>query len=61
MKTNIPEISPFERSLFESWELMEKYNMYKSISPACRHCPNHPINGGSGVCNCIMGLPKITC
>ena len=27
---------------------------------ACKHCGNNPINGGSGICNCILGQPKIT-
>ena len=26
----------------------------------CATCPNHPNNGGSGICHCILGLPKIT-
>ena len=21
----------------------------------CRNCSNHPINGGSGICNCTLG------
>ena len=31
------------------------------IPEACKYCSNHPTNGGSGICNCTMGLPKITC
>lgn len=27
----------------------------------CKNCSNNPKNGGSGICNCILGLPKITC
>lgn len=27
----------------------------------CDNCPNYPKNGGSGICNCILGLPKVTC
>ena len=27
----------------------------------CQHCSNNPINGGSGICHCILGQPKITC
>ena len=27
----------------------------------CEHCPNSPKNGGSGVCHCILGLPKVIC
>lgn len=25
------------------------------VPPACRHCGNHPANGGSGICHCILG------
>lgn len=28
---------------------------------ACKSCPNHPSNGGSGVCNCIMGTQQFKC
>lgn len=31
------------------------------IPEACRGCSNHPINGGSGICHCTLGIPKITC
>lgn len=27
----------------------------RSIPPACRKCCNHVSNGGSGICNCILG------
>lgn len=30
------------------------------IPKSCVNCPNHPLNGGSGVCHCILGLPQIT-
>lgn len=26
----------------------------------CKNCSNHPSNGGSGICNCILGTPPIT-
>ena len=26
-----------------------------SIPAPCRDCSNHPSNGGSGVCHCILG------
>ena len=29
-------------------------------STFCLCCPNHPNNGGSGFCNCILGTPIIT-
>ena len=32
-----------------------------NIPEACRNCPNHPVNGGSGICNCVLGMSKVTC
>ena len=32
-----------------------------NMSDPCKNCPNHPNNGGSGICNCILGCPTITC
>ena len=26
---------------------------------ACRNCSNHPINGGSGICHCILGTMQV--
>ena len=31
------------------------------IPNECRTCSNHPSNGGSGICYCIIGVPPITC
>lgn len=31
------------------------------IPAACRECSNHPINGGSGICNCTLGVAPIIC
>ena len=31
----------------------------KNVPPYCRYCSNHPINGGSGVCWCVLGSPEI--
>jgi len=31
------------------------------IPEYCKACPNHPSNGGSGICNCILGTPQVTC
>ena len=25
----------------------------------CQHCSNNPINGGSGICYCILGRPQV--
>ena len=31
------------------------------IQDACRNCPNHPSNGGTGICHCTLGSPSVTC
>ena len=31
------------------------------IPNACMGCPNHPANGGSGICHCILGSKEWTC
>lgn len=34
--------------------------IYNDFTPeACRNCSNHPSNGGSGICNCILGQQVI--
>lgn len=30
------------------------------IPKSCRNCSQHPSNGGSGICFCILGQPQIT-
>jgi hypothetical protein len=32
-----------------------------TIPDACKTCPTHPSNGGSGICHCILGLSPVTC
>lgn len=32
-----------------------------NIPSYCMGCSNHPINGGSGICHCILGSMKVTC
>lgn len=31
------------------------------IPDACKNCTNHPSNGGTGICHCIMGLREMKC
>lgn len=31
------------------------------IPSACKTCSNHPSNGGSGICHCIMGITPLNC
>lgn len=41
-----------------SYVAMEQALM--EIPNACKSCSNHPSNGGSGICHCILGTPVIT-
>lgn len=31
-----------------------------NMPDTCLTCPNHPSNGGTGICHCTLGTPKIT-
>ncbi len=31
------------------------------IPDACKSCSNHPSNGGSGICLCMLGTPQVKC
>lgn len=32
------------------------YQNIQSIIPEpCKSCPNHPSNGGNGICDCVLG------
>lgn len=35
-------------------------NRNSYILEACKDCSNHPSNGGSGNCNCVLGTQHIT-
>ena len=45
--------------------LRDMESIVKSIVPEqhvtepCKNCPNHPINSGSGLCNCTLGQSPI--
>ena len=30
-----------------------------NIPVTCRNCSNHPSNGGSGICHCILGMTQV--
>ena len=54
------------------WIIMDKDRMseYPKLTPrvfdisgipnSCRYCPNHPVNGGSGICQCTLGIMQVT-
>ena len=35
-------------------------NNFNTIPDSCKNCPNHYSNGGSGICNCILGDYVVT-
>ena len=46
--------------------ILERYTPMQPSDTAfdsshCKHCPNNPINGGSGICHCILGQKEIYC
>ena len=44
----------YGRSLF-----VQKIMDINSVPLPCRGCSNHPYNGGSGICHCILGIQTI--
>lgn len=41
-------------------DIYTPYNAEDLLPEACKNCPKHPINGGDGICHCILGLTPIT-
>lgn len=46
-KTNLDE--------YNLWWPYQTTTTFTNVPPACRDCPNHPSNGGSGICFCTLG------
>ena len=42
-----------------AYQSLALYDKRKPAPKACENCPNHPKNGGSGVCNCVLGVSPI--
>lgn len=57
----------FENSKAEMLNALDNINdnleklskQYDNIPEPCKQCNNHPSNGGSGICQCTLGLPII--
>ena len=45
-------LTPVKDPIKEQFDLGE-------IPYACMRCPNHPSNGGSGICHCILGINTV--
>jgi hypothetical protein len=42
------------------WSKSDSTDTLTYIPDPCKHCPNHPSNGGSGICSCTLGLTTVT-
>jgi Zn-finger nucleic acid-binding protein len=53
---------PFDDGL-NDWNnyIYEEHYVTNFQHPPCIDCDNNPKNGGSGICNCTLNTPKITC
>ena len=45
---------------YENTECKTNWDLNFDIPDSCRGCPNHPSNGGNGICHCILGQYNIT-
>ncbi len=52
--TTTVAFNDYGRKLFE-----EKFLDINAVPLPCRGCSNHPYNGGSGICHCILGIQTI--
>ena len=55
----VPVIRRRKKSLSEGYWMWVEKEYY--MPEACMNCPNHPLNGGDGICHCILGLKDIYC
>lgn len=51
----------FKSEIYEPYKKDEVGVRLKEEYNPCLTCPNDPRNGGSGVCLCTLGTPKIKC
>lgn len=45
--------------VLKNFVYVDKDYIVEQVKDACKYCQNNPINGGSGVCNCILGTPVV--
>lgn len=58
----IPQINtPYVQ--IKDWkpEIYTTFDLKDNVPEACKNCSNHPSNGGSGLCHCILGLTPVKC
>lgn len=52
-------IEKLKESIFVPYDPVATTEGY--VPEPCENCSNHPNNGGSGICHCILGVPPVTC
>ena len=66
----VNDVASVVKEAIEKWQKDDMHDKpYKSplaytdgVPDACKNCSNHPSNGGSGNCNCMLGIMgKVTC
>lgn len=56
IKTQTTSTTPYGYTI---WEQFSKNNDLTAVPDMCKHCANHPINGGNGICFCTLGSATI--
>lgn len=54
------EIPPYTPPYIPPWDQWTT-SKTTAVPPNCRYCSNHPSNGGSGICHCILGTQGTYC
>ena len=44
---------------YNIWWPYQPTRTFPNIPEPCQNCSNHPSNGGSGICHCILGTQNI--
>ena len=57
------EIEGYDKAaeIYNGYDNDENFSKLYNESNSCKNCTNNPRNGGSGICNCTLGSPKVTC
>ena len=50
-----------QAGLKENTQFFDEDEIKRSFIPdACKYCSNHPLNGGSGICHCTLGIAPVS-
>lgn len=61
-------VVPYEMKLpglpegeYPNWQSLENSLPNGFLSDVCKTCGHNPLNGGNGICHCVLGTTPITC